>query len=417
MDTKQTNRGPDGTQRPQADRARARRRAESAPAGSPQRRSAAPQSAQQRNGAARSEQEQRSASAGSGARRQAQAAAARRPAKERPRKMRRGASYKKKKNSSALSAISGVFHRNKKNVSSRTASAARTDTLTLRERQQHKKQQKVPTPAVIYTEPTPFNRNRLVVQLLTVVAVVLALVMGLSVFFKVEVITVTGADTYSAWTIRENSGIKIGDNLLTFSKARASGQIKANLPYVESVRIGIKLPNTVNIMIEEADVVYAIKSHDGTWWLMNSSGKVVEQSNAAQATNYTQVLGVTLDNPALAQQGIATEDVPTATDAFGEPVPVTVTGAQRLNVALQILQALEDNDIVGEAASVDVSRLEDIVLWYGTRYQVNLGDSTRLDYKIACMNDVVLQMSDYQSGILDISFNNFGNKVGYTPFE
>ena len=98
-------------------------------------------------------------------------------------------------------------------------------------------------------------------------------------------------------------------------------------------------------------------------------------------------------------------------------MPVTVTGAQRLNAALQILQALEENDVVGDAASVDVTRTEDIVLWYGTRYQVNLGDNTRLPYKIACMNDVILQMSDYQSGILDISFTAFPSQVVYTPFS
>ena len=101
----------------------------------------------------------------------------------------------------------------------------------------------------------------------------------------------------------------------------------------------------------------------------------------------------------------------------GETAPiVTTTGAQRLTAALQILKALEENDIVGEAASVDVTRIEDIILWYGTRYQVNLGDSARLDYKIACMNDVILQMSDYQSGILDISFTIWPDQVGYTPF-
>ena len=95
---------------------------------------------------------------------------------------------------------------------------------------------------------------------------------------------------------------------------------------------------------------------------------------------------------------------------------VSTTGAQRLTAAMQILRALEENDIVGSAASVDVTRIEDIILWYGTRYQVNLGDSARLDYKIACMNDVILQMSDYQSGILDISFTIWPNQVGYTPF-
>ena len=274
-----------------------------------------------------------------------------------------------------------------------------------------------PTPAIIYTQPQTFNRHRFVVQMVTVLAVVVAFVLALSVFFKVETITVTGADVYSAWAIREASGIEEGDNLLTFSHARAGAQIMANLPYVEKVRFGIKLPDTVNIIVEEAEVVYAIKDTKGQWWLMSSTGRVVEQVNSGVASNYTQVLGVTLESPAVNLQAVASETAPTETDASGEFIPVTVTGAQQLNTAMQILRALEDNDIVGEAASVDVTRVEDIVLWYGTRYQVNLGDSTRLDYKIACMTDVILQMSDYQSGILDISFTNWPNQVGYTPFS
>lgn len=273
------------------------------------------------------------------------------------------------------------------------------------------------TPAVVYTQPVPFNRDRLLVQMLTVIAVVVAFVLGLSTFFKVGTITVTGAEVYSPWTVREASGIREGDNLLTFSRARASGQITANLPYVNRVRIGIKLPDTVNIEIEEESVVYAIKSGDSTWWLMDSDGKVVEMSNNVSVKSYTQVQGVTLESPEENAQAVATEDVPTATDEAGETIPLTITGKQRLNAALQILKALEDNDIVGEAASVDVTRLEDIILWYGTRYQVNLGDMENMEYKIACMNDAVLQMKDYQTGILDISFTTWPDKVGYTPFE
>ena len=275
---------------------------------------------------------------------------------------------------------------------------------------------KTPTPAVIYTQPLPFNRDRLIVQLITVTAVVLAIVMGLAGFFKVETITVTGADTYSAWAVREASGISEGDKLLTFSKIRAASQIMANLPYVKGVRIGIKLPDTVNIMIEEESVVYAIKSSDGQWWMMDSDGRVVEQANNAKAATATQVLGVTLEAPTVNEKGVATEMTPSETNELGELIPVTTTGAQRLTAALQILKALENNDIVGEAASVDVTSTEDIILWYGTRYQVNLGDTSRLDYKVDCMNDAILQMSDYQSGVLDISFTIWPNQVGYTPF-
>ena len=276
---------------------------------------------------------------------------------------------------------------------------------------------KQPTPAVIYTQPQAFNRNRLIVQLLTVVAVVMALIMGLSVFFKVETIQVSGAEVYSEWAIREASGLTEGDNLLTFSHARSAALIKANLPYVDTVRFGIKLPDTVNIIVKEDDVVYAIKDQNGQWWLMNSDGRIVEMGDNSKASGHTQILGVALENPIPNERAVAMEAVPAETLAEGETMAViSTTGAQRLTAALQILQALEENDIVGSAASVDVTRIEDIILWYGTRYQVNLGDSARLDYKIACMNDVILQMSDYQSGILDISFTIWPTQVGYTPF-
>lgn len=284
---------------------------------------------------------------------------------------------------------------------------------------------KQPTPAVIYTQPAAFNRNRLIVQLITVTAVVLALVIGLSVFFKVEHIYVSGAEVYSESSITEVCGISKGDNLLTFSHARAAALIQANRPYVREVRFGIKLPDTVNIIIEEDDVVYAIKDQTGQWWLMNSSGRVVEQGNNTKVANHTQILGVALQDPVPNERGVALESAPAAEDdataAEGETtpssVPVTTTGAQRLDAALQILKALEDNDIVGSAASVDVSRIDDIILWYGTRYQVNLGDNTRLEHKIACMNAVIAQMSEYQSGVLDCSFTIWPNQVGYTPFS
>ena len=280
---------------------------------------------------------------------------------------------------------------------------------------------KLDTPAVVYTQPKPFNRNRLLIQMITVLAVACAFVMGLSVFFKVKVVTVSGADTYSPYAIQQASGIKEGDNLLTFGRARASGLITANLPYVNSVRIGIKLPDTVNIEVEEIDVAYSIQSGDGDWWLITSGGKVVKQIPGSTAKNYTKIMGVQVEKPEVGAEATAVEAVPEETGAAGETqpqaeIPVTVTGAMRLNAVMQILRALEDNDIVGDAATVNVENLEKIELWYGQRYQVNLGNASNLDYKIACMYDVILQMSDYQTGMLDISFTKKKDQVIYTPF-
>ena len=286
---------------------------------------------------------------------------------------------------------------------------------------------KSPAQPVVYTQPKVFNRNRLIMQLLSIAAVVLALVLCLSIFFRVKTITVSGANAYSAWAIREASGVEEGDYLLTFSKARACAKIKAELPYVDTVRIGIKLPDTVNIVIEEIDVVYAIQDVDGIWWLMNSDGRIMEQTDTAGAGNYTKVLGVKIVTPEVQDLAVAFQDLalqqpqePQATQAPGEtqvPTPVIITEQQKLSAALTILQALELNEIVGEAASVDVSDLTRIELWYGTQYQVNLGDTNNMDYKIACLKYTVSSLQEYDSGELDISFTIWPDKVTYSPFK
>lgn len=307
-----------------------------------------------------------------------------------------------------------------KRVQQRRRSAQR-----MRQRQQAKKRN-ANSPAVVYTQPKPVNWNRLLLQTLVALAVVLAVVMGLSVFFKVDQVVVYGNEAYSAWTVQEAAGIEGGENLMTFNSTKASAKIKAALPYVKSARIGIKLPDTVNIYIEEVDVAYAIKSQDGTWWLMTSSGNVVEQIDGGTASSYTKVLGVELDNPeegtvAKAVETITsvapsaeTEDGSTPTE---EPVASVITGSQRLQAALGVLSALETNDIVGEAASVDVSSLTNIELWYGQRFQVNLGDASDMVTKVSWMKSTISQLKEYDMGVLDVSFVTWPDMVGYTPFE
>ncbi len=281
-----------------------------------------------------------------------------------------------------------------------------------------------PSHPMVYTQPKVFNRNRLLLQLLITVAVVLAFVMGMSIFFRVEHVMVDGAKAYSEYAVKEASGIKEGDSLFSLGDARAIGRIQAELPYVNRVRIGIKLPDTVIIYIEELEIAYAAKCNNGIWWLITSEGRVVEQIDAVRASGYTEIKGITLQDPEVNAQAIAVE-VPAAeapTDGSGNTLPpdptapVTVTNAQRLKAALEILTALEDNDIVGEAASVDVTNLNAIELWYGRRYQVNLGDTANMAYKISCMQKAISQLGEYEMGTLDVSFITWQDQVGYTPF-
>ncbi len=275
---------------------------------------------------------------------------------------------------------------------------------------------------VVYVPPKPFNRNRLLLSLAITLAVVLALTFSISLFFSVEVITVSGAEKYDAWTVKEASGIEYGDSLLSFGKAKAVGKIKMELPYVNTVRIGIKLPNTVNIEITEWDVLYSIRDDGNRWWLINSEGKIVDNVDSATAGEYTKILGVVVTEAAEGQPAKALESS-NATDDSGETLQSVVRASDQLNTAISIISCLEDNGIIGEVASVDVTDLGNLELWYGQRFQVQLGDSTELNYKIKCLksvvkgNDETNSLKEYDSGILDISFTIKENQVIYDPFE
>lgn len=273
------------------------------------------------------------------------------------------------------------------------------------------------TPEVVYLPPKPFNRNRLVLRLVTVAAVVVALVLGMSVFFKVENIEVAGCGKYTPWDISQASGIQVGDNLLSFGQAKAAGRITTALPYVWKARIGIKLPDTVTIYVEEIEVTYAIKSADDSWWLISSGGKVIEKAAEGAQEGYTKILGVQLADPQISAQAVAKETGSTQTDPMGGTVPVSVTQAKRLKTALDVVTFLEANGIIGKAASVDVNDMGDIQLWYGQQYQVKLGDDSQLSYKISCLKSTVQTLKDHDSGVLDISFTTRPDKVIYTPFN
>ena len=298
-----------------------------------------------------------------------------------------------------------------------------------------RKERKLRDSDVIYTPPKPFKRGRFILHLVTVAAVVFAIVLGMSIFFKVENVQVSGCEKYSPWEISEASGIEIGSNLLGVSRAQVSGNIISNLPYVDKVRVGIILPDTVNIQITELDIAYSVQDVQGYWWLMNSDGKIIEEVNAVTAKDYTQVLGVLLEVPEVGQQALAhesdlvtvplvdaetgeiPEETEAATDETKESITVDITASQRLQAAISVLQTLSTNSISGQIDSVDVTDLKAIELWYDERFQINLGDTMRLDYKISALRATIGKMEAYESGHLDLSFTNWADKVGYTPFS
>lgn len=275
-----------------------------------------------------------------------------------------------------------------------------------------------PLEDVVYMPPKPFMRNRLLLRLATVAAIVLAMVLAMSVFFRVEHIQVSGMDQYTAWDISQASGIKQGDSLFSLKLPGAAAKIK-ELDYVKDVRIALKLPNMVIIEITEVRVTYAIRAQDNVWWMVNSSGRIISKADESTLENCTKILGVHLLEPKEGEQCKAMETATPGVDEEGNTIPVTVTAAHQLEVALSIADHLENNGIIGQAASIDVNDLGSIQFWYGQQYQVELGDESDLGQKITLVKGAIDRLSEesHNSGVLDATYAVVNNEVKYTRFQ
>ena len=285
-----------------------------------------------------------------------------------------------------------------------------------------------PEMQVHWSDPKPFVRRTFYWKLAATLAVVLAVMLCFSIFFKVGRIAISGTEKYTPEAVLEASGIQRGESLLGLSRNKKANNILSALPYVKEVQIGIKLPDTVNISIVELAVTYAVEDTEGRWWLMDSGCKLVEGVSQAEAQNHTQVVGLVIADPQVGSlitpmENVApTETVPETTEGAGETTEPTEQTAQtettvpgettaagstktRVETVQEILKALEANNLMGEIRQVDVTFLYSITLRYEDRLEIHLGQPEDLTYKVNYMAKALTQIADYQIGTLDVTFD------------
>ena len=269
-------------------------------------------------------------------------------------------------------------------------------------------------PDIVYTAPKPMRRGVFAWKLVSMVAVVAAVFLGLSVFFRVDTITVAGADKYSPWMIRQASGVATGDALLSIGEARVASRIIDKLPYIDQVKVGVKLPGTVEIQVTELQVTYSIEDENGSWWLISSGGRAIEPVTLEQALGYTRVEGLNIHTP---EVGAQVQAIPGRIIDPGEGPAVEMDQSdadQQLAALIQVLTGLEKHRIIGQIVRIDMTSVTDIRLEYPQLLTVRLGDDQRLDYKIGYLAAAVEKLEGSLSGELDLTLEYTEDAV-FTP--
>lgn len=307
-------------------------------------------------------------------------------------------------------------------------------------------------------------------RLLIMAAIVAAVIFGVAIFFKVNTVEVQGNTIYSAEEIRSASGIQKGDNLFTLNKEAAAGSIKASLPYVETVSIIRFLPDKIVIEVKESDATFAVTTDTNTTWLINSVGKALEQiSDSAPDSALTaeptapdaeapveEPVEQPVENPdsenagedeaqqpsenpdaasgEQTQQPSDTADTAgrdtaaeasaadnSAIQADGKRIPrilgvtvnsptvgsvVTATNPASLNAALAVIAELDGTGLLDHIVSINTEKEYDIVLQYDGRYEIRLGGTEELSYKIDYLTVILSKLSDFQAGVIDLTFSD-----------
>ena len=307
-------------------------------------------------------------------------------------------------------------------------------------------------------------------RLLIMAAIVAAVIFGVAIFFKVNTVEVQGNAIYSAEEIRSASGIQKGDNLFTLNKEAAAGSIKASLPYVETVSIIRFLPDKIVIEVKESDATFAVTTDTNTTWLINSVGKALEQiSDSAPDSALTaeptapdaeapveEPVEQPSENPDSENAGEDEAQQPTenpdaasgeqtqqpsdtadtagrdtaaeasaadnsAIQADGKRIPrilgvtvnsptvgsvVTATNPASLNAALAVIAELDGTGLLDHIVSINTEKEYDIVLQYDGRYEIRLGGTEELSYKIDYLTVILSKLSDFQAGVIDLTFSD-----------
>ena len=229
---------------------------------------------------------------------------------------------------------------------------------------------------------------------LSFIVICAAIVFGMSVFFRVSKIEVSGATQYSEAEIIEASGIESGDNLFFLNRFTAISRLYSKLPYVEEAQINRVFPNKVIITVNES-VKIAYVHAETELWAIDRKCKLLEKISHTEAYGLIEVAGLTPAAP-------------------GGGAILTVGEEEGIKVGYlaDILDAIQSRDMQGDVRRIDMSNPANPSFEYLDRFIVKLGANDSTSYKFEALLGAIQKLSPNDAGTIDLSIKK---EVHFSP--
>lgn len=209
-------------------------------------------------------------------------------------------------------------------------------------------------------------------------------------FFSIKQIKVLNNKNISYNDIVKSSNIKIGQNIFYVNINQAKKNILLN-PYITTVEIHKKLPNTVILSVKERIAAF-YADFNGKYYIIDRNGVVLEIKNNIKGMKLVKLKGIDLKNVNIGQE-------------------VSVDDKRKIQV-VQIISSLIGNEKENFGISfVDISNITNINMYY-KNICIKLGNTNDLETKINKALNIIQQRDNIKTakqGYIDVSFK--GNPI------
>lgn len=232
------------------------------------------------------------------------------------------------------------------------------------------------------------KKKKITIKIVLILAFLITacILLASSEIFNIKKVSVQGLDKLSDKEIISYSNIVIGENIFKTNLAKAEYEIEKN-PYVKTVEVKRKFPDTIIVNIEERKVKYILQLAE-SYIYVDSQGYILEISKEKK------------ENPVLL--GIVTDL--SNVKAGDRLVKEDLLKFDKIN---EIVETCKNYEIINFLNKIDISDPSNYIIYLETENKtVHLGNGDDLNTRMLWLKSIIEQTKDKKGIIfLDMDLN------------
>mgnify|MGYP005794199869 CR=1 FL=1 len=259
-----------------------------------------------------------------------------------------------------------------------------TETVIQMTNRNKEKQQEKEKRQAMQLERKRKRRNKKIKSIIKVIMLILIIGGGIvftmtSPIFNIKDIKVLNNAQVPSETIVSLSGLVTNQNIFRFSSSSIKDKIKEN-PYIEIVEVHRKIPNTIEIEVQEREHNYNV-SYMGKYAYINTQGYILEISEDNKA------------KPIIYGTSTSEEEISPGKRLNNDDL-------EKLEDIIKITNIAKENNIYDKITSIDISNKNDYIIYMEQEQKnVHLGDNSNISNKILYVSAILEQEKEHAGDI------------------